>query len=165
MLERFRPNELVSSLDKIDLQKLQKSGKRGIICDIDNTLLPWDQDIPEKKMVQWLEEASNRGIKVVLLSNALPRRARSLSQQLGIPARAQAVKPRRRGFRKALEILGLEPEEVVVVGDQLFTDIWGGNRMGMYTILVSPQDDKEFFSTRILRFLEIKIRKKLDLVV
>ncbi len=164
MLERFRPNEVAGSLDQVDLQKLQESGKKGIICDIDNTLLPWDQDIPEKRMVQWLEKASDRGIKVVLLSNALPRRARSLSKQLGIPARAQAVKPRRRGFKKALQILDLEPEEVAVVGDQLFTDIWGGNRMGMYTILVSPQDQKEFFSTKILRFLEMKIKKKLGLM-
>ncbi len=164
MLERFRPNEVAPHLDDIDLEKLQKKGVRGIICDIDNTLLPWDHDVPDKRAKQWIEKAKKLGIQVVLLSNALPRRARSLSEQLEIPARAQAVKPRRSGFKKALKEMDLEAREVAVVGDQLFTDIWGGNRMGMHTILVAPLAEKEFFSTRLLRCLEIKIKRKLGII-
>ena len=164
MLERFRPDWVAESLDKIELRDLQKKDIKGIICDIDNTLLPWDKDVPEEKMKKWVEEAKKEGLKVVLLSNAMPKRARSLSEQLGIPARAQAVKPRRRGFKQALEEMKLPPKNVAVIGDQLFTDIWGGNRMGMFTILVSPLAQKEFFSTRILRQIEIKIKRKLDLM-
>lgn len=163
MFERFRPDEVAPGLKDINLERLQKKRLRGIICDIDNTLLPWDHDVPDQETREWIEQAKNLGIQVVLLSNALPRRANSLSEQLEIPARAQAIKPRRKGFKKALEEMGLEPGEVAVVGDQIFTDVWGGNRMGMYTILVSPLAEKEFFSTKILRCLEIKVKKKLGL--
>ncbi len=164
MFERFRPDQVAPKLEDVDLGNLQKKGVRGIICDIDNTLLPWDQEIPEEGVREWVAEAKKLNFKVVLLSNAMPKRARSLSKQLKIPAKAQAVKPRRKGFKGALKEMELEAREVAVVGDQLFTDIWGGNRMGMYTILVSPLAEKEFFSTKILRFFEIKIKKKLGII-
>lgn len=164
MFEIFRPNAVVESLETIDVFDLRKKGIKGIICDIDNTVLPWDKEKPQASVVNWIQQARGQGMQVVLLSNALPSRARSLSQELNIPARAQAMKPTRRGFRQALGSMGLTAKEVAMVGDQLFTDVLGGNRMGMYTILVPPLGEKEFFSTRFLRCLERKIKKRLDLV-
>ncbi len=163
MLEKFRPNETAESLSQIDLESLRQKGIKGIICDIDNTLLLYKEAEPKSKEKEWIDRAKEEGFSVILLSNALPRRAASLSQILDIPAKAQAIKPSRKGFRKALKILDLSAKEVAVIGDQLCTDILGGNRMGMYTILVAPLGTKEFISTKFMRILERWIKKHLQM--
>ncbi len=164
MLNSFRPNEVAPALEKVDLDKLKERGIRGIICDIDNTVLPWDACTPEEDVCRWIKRAKDMGFSVALLSNAFPKRARSMSRLLGVPANGQAVKPTRRGFIRVLQQLNLEAEETAVIGDQIFTDIWGGNRLNMYTILVPPLGEKEFFTTKFLRYLERLIKERLDLV-
>lgn len=163
MWEKFRPNLLTESLLAIDLTQLQAQGVKGIICDIDNTLLRWDKEKPDQKMLNWLQEAQVKGFKIIFLSNALPKRAQSIARLVSLPAKPKALKPFRGGFEKALAELDLDAKNVAMIGDQLFTDVLGGNRMGMYTVLVNPLGEKEFFSTKLLRFLERVVLKKLQL--
>jgi hypothetical protein len=107
-----------------------------------------------------MQRVKNLGFQVYIVSNALPRRVRYFSEKLEVPGIHSARKPRRRGFREALKAMGLKRSEVAVVGDQVFTDVWGGNRMGLFTILVIPLNKKEFLLTRLVRKIERWLLKK-----
>src|SRR5690606_23163974 len=113
----------------------RKLGISGMILDLDNTLMAWDRDEVPAKAVKWVNTAKEKGFSLCIASNATGSRVAHISETLGIPAISKAVKPRKKPFRKALEILKLPPEQVAVVGDQVFTDVLGGNRMQLYTIL------------------------------
>ncbi|MEN3203644.1 MAG: YqeG family HAD IIIA-type phosphatase [Atribacterota bacterium] len=150
----FLPHLFVSALEDIDLVKLRNRGIRGLIVDLDNTLVAWDTyDLPER-IARWIEKAKEQGFAICIVSNALERRVAYFSRLLAIPGISKAQKPRRGAFRVALEILGLKRNEVAVIGDQVFTDVFGGNRLGLYTILVRPLSEREFFTTRLGRFFE-----------
>jgi hypothetical protein len=129
-------------------------GIKGIIMDIDNTLTEWRSPILPEGAAAWLEQAGQEGIRLCFVSNNSARRARDVADKAGIPFVAKAQKPRRRSFKKAIEIMGTIPGQTAVIGDQLFTDILGGNRMGMLTILVTPISKREFFGTRLMRLVE-----------
>lgn len=156
-LQRFCPREYVAAVTAVNLGSLAKQGFRGLILDLDNTLTCWQGREVSQEVQAWLLEAKKMGFRLCLVSNALNRRVEKMAQSLGLPFVAQAAKPRRGGFTRALSLLGTTPQETVVIGDQLFTDIWGGNRAGLYTILVQPVGEKEFFTTRLLRCFERKI--------
>ncbi|HEU4962680.1 MAG TPA: YqeG family HAD IIIA-type phosphatase [Bacilli bacterium] len=154
-MKRLIPSLHVESVYDIDLKALQKQGIKGIITDLDNTLVGWDVPDATPKLVQWLDEVRDTyGIKVVIVSNNNSARVERFARPLNIPFLAPARKPKRSPFEKGLQILGTKPEETVVIGDQLFTDVLGGNRMGLYTILVVPIADKEFIGTKVLRMME-----------
>ncbi len=159
MLKYLQPNMYVSSVNKIDLDRLHALGIKGLVLDVDNTLLPWRDRTSTQFLASTLTRITDFGMKVCILSNARDKRVRELFADLGIPAIGRAGKPRKRAFRKALDVLNTCSEETAVVGDQLFTDILGGNRMGLYTILVVPISRREFFGTRLARRVESKVLK------
>ncbi len=148
------PKEIVQDIHEIDLQRLRAAGIRGIITDLDNTLVPWNDNAIAPEVLAWIEQAKEAGFKVCIVSNNNLRRGEGLSEQFDVPAVWQAVKPRRGAFRKALEIMALDPTEAVVVGDQVFTDVLGGNRLGLHTILVAPLNKREFIGTKFMRQFE-----------
>lgn len=148
------PRLYVNSVHQIDLNALKQSGIRGIIVDLDNTLVPWNEDAEFPKAVAWLKKVKDMGMLVCIVSNNHPRRAKTLAGTFDIPFIWQAVKPRRRAFRKAMQMMMIDKSQTAVVGDQVFTDILGGNRLGLYTILVRPLKKQEFFGTRIVRQVE-----------
>jgi len=155
MFERLLPDLVVNSVYEIDLQVLQERGVRGIITDLDNTLVSAKTPLATPSLIRWLEDVDNAGIKVVIVSNNNRTRVSRFAEPLGIPYVHAARKPAGRAFRKALQQLQLQPEEAVVVGDQLMTDVLGGHRMGLKTILVTPiAPGEEGFFTRINRTLE-----------
>jgi HAD superfamily phosphatase (TIGR01668 family) len=117
-------------------------------------LVPWNDRELFPDVLEWINKVKNYGLKVCIVSNNHSERGEDLAKALGVPAIWRAVKPRRGAFRKALEIMGLGASKVAVVGDQVFTDVLGGNRLGMHTILVRPIDRKEFVLTRMMRHLE-----------
>lgn len=154
-MKRLIPSLHVETVYDIDLEALQKQGVKGIITDLDNTLVGWDVPDATPKLVQWLDHVRDQyGIKVVIVSNNSTTRVEQFSKPLNIPFIAKARKPRRLPFEKGLQVLGTRPQETVVIGDQLFTDVLGGNRMGLYTILVVPIAQKEFIGTKVLRMME-----------
>lgn len=148
------PNLAVDSLFEIDLDALASQGVRGVIFDLDNTIIPWDSREMDAAIVAWLEDVLARGFKVAIVSNNWRGRVREIAARFGLPFVSRAYKPAKTGFRRALAELGLEPGEAVVVGDQLFTDVLGGNRMGLITIWVKPLTAREFIGTRIHRRFE-----------
>lgn len=154
LIRYFCPDAYADSITDIDPEKLVRKGINTVLLDLDNTLLSWRSYDVASGVVAWLKEAERAGFKRHIVSNSLPRRVSRLCGELGIPGLSSAVKPRRKVFLEALRVLGSKPEESVIIGDQLFTDVLGGKRTGLLTILVSPVDPHEFFTTKILRVPE-----------
>ncbi len=148
------PNKIVNSLYDIKAHSLQCLGIRGIIFDLDNTIIPWDQQEMSPEIIQWLQTLLNQGFHLCLVSNNMGTRVQGIAAILGIPCISKAYKPTNAGFLKAMGKMELSTKEVAVVGDQLFTDILGGNRLGLYTIWVKPLSTQEFIGTKITRRVE-----------
>lgn len=155
-LRRFCPDFMVARIGDIDPADLWLWNVRGVLLDLDNTLLPWKSlEMPEETM-EWVRRCQAAGLKLCLVSNTRNlTRLRDMADLMGLPAVAPAkMKPSRMGFLQALELLEVEPEQAVMIGDQMFTDIWGGNRAGIRTIWVERMAKREFFGTRFSRMAE-----------
>ncbi|HZG60594.1 MAG TPA: YqeG family HAD IIIA-type phosphatase [Anoxybacillus sp.] len=157
MLRYFLPNEHVKSVFDITPETLKEKGIKGIITDLDNTLIEWDRPNATPDLVKWFENMRNQGIQVTIVSNNNEKRVKSFAEPLNIPFIFEARKPLTHAFQRALQLMKLKKEEVVVIGDQLLTDVLGGNRFGVHTILVVPVADTDGFFTRINRKIERKI--------
>ncbi|HZK24338.1 MAG TPA: YqeG family HAD IIIA-type phosphatase [Oscillospiraceae bacterium] len=153
-MKLLQPNEMVDSIYDINLHQLKANGIKGIITDLDNTLLAWRSSEFKPTVEQWISEVRNANLKIAIVSNNSTARVEDLSAQLGVVCVAKAIKPRRGAFRSIAAQFNLAPHELAVVGDQLFTDVLGGNRAGMYTILVDPISRHEFIGTKLMRLLE-----------
>ena len=161
MFRFLAPSFYVKSIFEIDLDRLWERGIRGIITDLDNTLIGWNVPEPDVRAREWFERIKVKGFKVCISSNNRAWRVASFVASLGIAAIPRASKPRRRSFREAMEIMGTTPPETVVIGDQIFTDILGGNRAGLMTILVVPLSNREFIGTRLVRKVEEFVIRRL----
>lgn len=154
MLKYLCPGSIVNSLYDIDIQALRKNGIKGMILDLDNTIIPWDSATLGPEVVQWLENVLATGMGIGLVSNNRKKRVGKIAQTLNVPYAARAFKPAKKGFLRIMGAMSLLPHEVVVVGDQLYTDVLGGNRLGSYTIWVRPLSTREFVGTKVTRFIE-----------
>jgi len=159
--EQLTPCAYVASIYDIDLDKLWQRGKRFILTDLDNTLVPWNVAVLPESLTTWLAAAAAVGFQVCILSNNHGPRVEAFAKMSGIPAVANARKPKEVGFRQALARFHKTPAETVMIGDQLFTDIRGGNRCGLYTILVLPLHPVEWWGTRLVRKAERIAMKRL----
>lgn len=157
----FYPDMYVSSLNNIDIDRLKEQGIKAIIFDLDNTLVPWNSNQLKPETAQWFAKLKQAGFKTCILSNNSKERVEAMSGMLAIPALHKAAKPRRRAFYRALQMLGVKAEQTAMVGDQVFTDVLGGNRLGLYTILVVPMSKREFIGTRINRQLEKLVLRRI----
>lgn len=156
-MQILRPAEYHKSIFEIDLERLRQKGYRAIMLDLDNTLVRWNHPDPTPGLQEWLRRVQALGFCVCIVSNNSGSRVSEFAAKVSVPFVPAAAKPRRKGFREAMERFGVSPHETVVVGDQIFTDILGGNRAGAYTILVVPIDPKEFFLTQIVRRVERRV--------
>ncbi|GBF34208.1 hydrolase [Desulfocucumis palustris] len=156
------PNLYVGSVHHIDIDSLAVMGIRGLLFDLDNTVVPRDVDDFSAEIKDWFGRLEARGFKMCFVSNNGPRRLQNLTGALGLPFVCRAVKPRKKPFLKAMETIGTSQKETAVIGDQIFTDILGGNRLGLFTILVTPMPGKEYWATELInRRLERFIIKRL----
>jgi uncharacterized protein len=145
----------VSSIYRIDLSALQKKGVKSFIVDLDNTLVEASCEDATPQIMTWFKEIQALGLQVIVVSNNTKTRVSQFCHPLDVPFIYTAKKPLSLAFRKALKQLATQKHETVVVGDQLLTDVLGGNRMGLYTILVVPMSaEAEGFWTRINRKME-----------
>lgn len=145
----FCPHRMVESVDQVQAADLKTQGIRGVILDLDNTLVLWHQEEMTAEITAWLEDLKAAGLKLCILSNSvLGSRSQRIAERIGCAFVRQAAKPSRQGFRKALQAMETTPEVTTIVGDQMFTDILGGNRSGIYTIMVKPMHKHEFPYTR-----------------
>ncbi|MDQ6825668.1 MAG: YqeG family HAD IIIA-type phosphatase [Candidatus Eremiobacteraeota bacterium] len=148
------PDRFAPRLCDVSLPDLAKRGFRGMIVDLDNTLVAYRQaDIVEDHL-KWIRDAHERGFRIVMLSNNFSDRVTRIAQQLNVQSVPNALKPLPFGFARALKVLGLPRKHVFVVGDQLFTDVLGAKLFGLYTILTEPIEPHDFAITRAFRFLE-----------
>lgn len=154
MYKLLCPHIVVKSLYDIELHTLKGNGIKGIIFDLDNTIIPWDQPNMSPEIIKWLHGLLAQGFKLCLVSNNMDKRVRTIAGIFNIPFVARAYKPAKTGFRRAIATMELSDHQIAVVGDQLFTDVLGGNRLGLYTIWVAPLTTKEFIGTKITRRLE-----------
>ncbi len=145
----FCPHRMVESVAQVQAAELKAQGIRGVILDLDNTLVLWHQEEMTAEITAWLEELKAAGLKLCILSNSvLGSRSQRIAERIGCAFVRQAAKPSRQGFRKAMQAMETAPAMTAIVGDQMFTDILGGNRSGIYTIMVKPMHIHEFPYTR-----------------
>lgn len=148
------PDRFVPRLSEVPLEELEMAGIRGLIVDLDNTLLGFRETELGQEHIAWVAQAHDRGMRIVMLSNNQSDRVRGLAAQLNIECIPNALKPLPFGFLRAKRRLGMGSDAIAVVGDQLFTDVLGGKICGLYTILTEPIEAKDFAVTKVFRFLE-----------
>ncbi len=150
----FRPDGYARRLSGVSLDELGARGYRGIIVDLDNTLVGYGEDHLAPEDRAWIANAIERGFRVCLVSNNFSARVARIGADLGVPAVPRALKPLPYGFLAALRLLGTPRDSTVVVGDQLFTDVLGAKALGLHAILTEPLIATDWLGTRALRFLE-----------
>ncbi|KMM37600.1 YqeG family HAD IIIA-type phosphatase [Guptibacillus hwajinpoensis] len=154
MLNTFLPNEHVQDIFQISPKLLKDRGVKGIITDLDNTLVEWDRADATPELTKWFKQMRDEGILVTIVSNNNRTRVEKFASPVEVPYIYEARKPMTKAFRKALKDMKLEANDAVVIGDQIFTDVVGGNRMGLHTILVVPVASTDGFFTRFNRRME-----------
>ena len=162
MWQLLSPNRRLQRPEDITLAFLQRQGIKGILLDIDNTLLPWRERTLTEQTRAWAGLLLSQGIAIVLISNNRPQKVAYVAAQLGVQGVAHARKPFSAGIKQGLRLLGLPASETALVGDQLFTDVLGGNRMGLLTIWVRARSKQEFLATQIVRRAERLVVKRLE---
>ncbi|EMA6341670.1 YqeG family HAD IIIA-type phosphatase [Bacillus cytotoxicus] len=160
-MKLFLPNEYVKNVYHVQPEELKKRGIKGVITDLDNTLIEWDRPNATPQLEQWFLNMKEQNIQVTVVSNNNEKRVKDFAEPLGIPFIHSARKPFVRAFKRAIERMNLKPEEVVVIGDQILTDVLGGNRVGLHTILVVPVAQTDGLVTRFNRKIERRIMKKM----
>ncbi|MNO14537.1 UMP phosphatase [compost metagenome] len=162
MFERFLPKLRVDSVFDIDLDDLYAKGYRGIITDLDNTLVGAKAPLATPELILWFEKVKKAGFKLVIVSNNNLDRVSVFAAPLNIEFVHKARKPSGSAFQRAMKMMDLGPQETIVLGDQMMTDVLGGNRQGLYTVLVLPiAVADEGFGTRINRRLERIVKRRL----
>ena len=153
MFDTFFPDEMLASTYDVDFDSLYKEGYRGLIFDIDNTLVPHGADADERSIALF-KKLKELGFQTMLLSNNKEPRVKRFNEKVGSRYIYKAGKPFLKNYKKAMEIMGTTPENTLFVGDQLFTDVWGAKRAGIYSILVKPIHPKEEIQIVLKRYLE-----------
>lgn len=148
------PDIYIENVTKITMDLLNKNNIKALILDIDNTLIDLDRNILEGAE-DWTNEMKKNNIKLFILSNTNKvDKVEKVAKKLDIQYINFARKPSKSGFNKVKKILNLNSEEIGVVGDQIFTDVFGGNRSKMFTILTKPIDKRDILITKVKRPLE-----------
>ena len=154
------PNEYFDKIEKITIEFLQKNKIKALILDMDNTLINLKEEMP-KNIEIWAKELKGQGVKLIIVSNSNKKsKLDKTANKLGIKYVYFARKPLKVGLKKAMKILEEKPENIAVVGDQIFTDIIGGNRCKMKTVLVDSLENKDFWYTAWKRPIENRIKTK-----
>lgn len=153
MLETFYPHSRVDSAYEMDYETLYQQGYRGIIYDIDNTLVPHGAPADERAMALF-ERLRGIGYDTVLLSNNKEPRVKMFADRVGSRYIFKAGKPGQKGYHRAMELMNTRADTTLFIGDQLFTDVWGAKKAGIYTFLVKPIHPKEEIQIVLKRYLE-----------
>lgn len=150
-LKSFCPTWTASSVTAIPPEFFHEHGIRAVILDLDNTLVPWRGDAITPAVAEWVRRMRAAGLRLCIVSNThRPERLKRLAAAFEIPYIPGSTKPGRRGFLEALALMEAPAAETAVVGDQMMTDIWGGNRCGLMTVLVERLTPEEFVGTRLI---------------
>lgn len=161
MINEFKPTWMINSIYNIDPKQLKKFGIRAVFTDLDNTLIAWNNPDGTQQLKDWMTRLNEQQIPLIVISNNSAKRVQRAVAPLNLPFISRALKPLGYGIKRALTKLDLAPTEVVMVGDQLLTDMVAANQAGVYSILVKPLINTDAWNTSINRFMEKFIMKKL----
>ena len=157
---KFYPDLYLTNIKEITLELLKKNKIKGLVLDVDNTLIDYDKNLIEGAK-KWCDNLKQNNIKICILSNTNKvKKVEKVAKILDLEYIYFAHKPNKKGFHKAKDLLGLKEEEIATVGDQIFTDVLGGNKVGMYTILTKPIDERDILITKIKRPFERMVIKR-----
>ena len=158
-MKKVYPNLYYKKIEEITIETLIKNKIKLLILDVDNTLIDYYKNLSEE-VKQWAKEMRGQGIKLYILSNTNNKeKVENVAKALQIPYKHFAMKPLKRGFKYIEKETNIKPQNIAVVGDQIFTDVLGGNRCNMFTILVDPiYDTKDYWYTAWKRPIENKIK-------
>ena len=155
------PDAYFKRVEDINVEFLNKNKIKALLLDVDNTLVDHTKKMTES-VIKWAKELKGQVVKLYILSNTNDKqKIENIVKQIDIPYQLFSMKPLKRGFKKAQKALGEKSENIAIVGDQIFTDVIGGNRCNMYTILVEPIQEKDFWYTAWKRPIENKIKNKI----
>ena len=162
--KRFIPSEFHNSFFEINFNDLAKRGYKTILCDLDNTLISYDEFLPTKELNHKFKELETLGFELILISNNTPSRMEKFTEEITIRGYGNSRKPLLVGIKKALNGAKVSDiDKTVLIGDQLMTDIWAANRMNVYSVLVNPLKRKtEKWYTKINRKTELKMLHKIN---
>lgn len=150
-IRRFSPVAALHALEEVDLDEAKARGKKLILLDVDNTLLPWRAEDVGQNTLLWIKEARDLGFDLCIISNTRnPERLKRIADKLGIDYIRDRFKPSRKMYHLAVKKFGHTEAETLMVGDQLLTDIWGANRAGIDAIWVKPIGTHEFVGTKYI---------------
>lgn len=160
-MKKLYPNIYLNKVEDITIQTLIKNKIKLLILDVDNTLIDYYKNLSEN-VINWAKEMKGQGIKLYILSNTNnEEKVKAVAKKLDVKYKHFAMKPLKRGFRYVQKETNIKPENIAVVGDQIFTDVIGGNRSKMFTILVDPiNEEKEYWYTAWKRPIENKIKNR-----
>lgn len=156
----YYPNAAFNSIYNISADYLKNKGICNIIVDIDNTLSRWASEEPDTRVCDWINNLRKRGFKICILSNSSNKRVKRYCANLDVFYAKNVYKPMKSSFIMAMKLMNSTEHDTCVIGDQIFTDIIGGNKCGLFTILVSPVDKNEFIFTRLMRIIEKRALRK-----
>ena len=159
----LKPTVALKAVTDITPELLEKLGTDAILLDVDNTLASPTSHIPYEGVQEWITRIKKCGIHIVICSNNFEKRVKPFSDSLGLDCVSMSLKPLPFGFNRAKRKLKEKPQSVLVVGDQIYTDVLGANLAGMKSILLIPRDEEKGFTIKLRRKMEKGIRKKIKL--
>ena len=159
-MDNFIPDMYQKSIYHINYDKLKDDGIKCLLFDLDNTCVPFKDKEPNKKLKDLFETLKDMDFKVVIFSNATKKRITPFKNGLNVDCSASSKKPNTNKLMKVIKMFGYDLSEVVLIGDQLFTDILCGNRAGIKTVLVNPMSKDDLLFTKFFRYFERKKFKK-----
>ena len=154
MFDCFLPDFVFDKFDDVTPEFLREQGISFLLIDIDNTLAPYEEPLPNERVKAWFGVLKQNGIRAILVSNNHADRVELFNSELGLPAFADCHKPSPKRLRKLVDSFGAELSQTSALGDQIFTDVWGAKKMGARAILVPPIRDKKTLFFRAKRLLE-----------
>lgn len=159
MYQKFLPDYYYPDLASITPSQLTALGIRGLVMDIDNTIVTYDDPEPTPAAQAWFDAVTAAGIRISFVSNNDHARVERFNRNLGFPAYAKSGKPMTANIRRVMDEMGTDPGNTALIGDQIFTDIWAAKRAGLTAFLVDPIKDKTSLFFRCKRALEIPVKR------
>lgn len=161
-IEDYIPTFAVEAVYDLTPESLRRHGIKAVLVDLDNTLIAWNNPDGTPELRAWLDEMTTADIPVVVVSNNKHARVKRAVEKFGVDFVSRAMKPFTKGINQAIDRYGFNREEVVMVGDQLMTDIRASHRAGIRSILVKPLVTSDAWNTKFNRTRERRILAKIE---
>ena len=156
----LKPNIKLHGITDITVELLNKHNIKALLLDVDNTMSTHHGTVLTEGLMEWIDKMKQSGIMLMVLSNSKRKRIEPFAARIGLPFISLGCKPLPTGYLRGVKKLGKKRKNVAIVGDQIFTDVLGGNTVGVKTILLTPIKLEDGWSFKIRRKLENKLYKK-----